>query len=420
MPTTTTSATPLSHPILIIGAGLAGLTAARLLTNVHIPVIVFEASPRSRSQGYAISLRDWGFTSLLKALSLPLTSLTKNVAPDRHIGGTGWIDQALLNNHTGEVIVKPPAEPKDKPSILRANRNALRSWIADCGDEDIDVRYNHRLSGISGGGIGSVTATFTNGATYTGSLLIAADGLHSIVRSLLLPSAVPETLPVALFHGDLELPREEYDRVVRPYAGESNILAGVGDGFNTPLTVCNMTSTTVHLDWSYSRLSTEDADPLFNPDITSEEAKVLPAALLEEIASRELAEPWCHFLNEEAMKTHKVYNWLMRCVFVERGNLDSCIGRGVVFLGDSWHAMPIFGGEGGNHALVDGVEIAGVLSDIGWEEGEVRRAIGKYYDGAWRRCQDAVRRSKQRFFQLHRPMSEWVEIAEKSKSMGRK
>ncbi|KAL2834293.1 FAD-dependent monooxygenase [Aspergillus cavernicola] len=404
-------------PILIIGAGLSGLTTARLLTNANIPVIVFEATTPSRTQGYAISLRDWGFTTLLDSLgSLPLSSLTKNVAPDRHIGGTGWIDLALLNNHTGELIVKPPPEPN--PSILRANRNALRAWIADRGEEDLDIRYNHKLTSLSGT-LGNLTAHFANGALYTGALLIAADGVHSTPRSLLLPSIIPDILPVLMYHGDLELSRSDFDTLIRPHAGDSNILAGVGDGFNTPLTICNITPTHVHLDWSYSRPSTGSSDPLFNPKITSEEAKVLPSALLEEIASRELAEPWSHFLNETAMKSHRVFNWLSRCVFVERGDVDLCMEKGVVFVGDSWHAMPIFGGEGGNHALVDGVELAGALLEEiegggGWADEGLARAIGVYYDGAWRRCQDAVRRSRQRFYQLHRPMSEWVEIKQKA------
>lgn len=52
----------MTPPILIIGAGLSGLTVSRILTNASIPNIVFEASTPDRSQGYAISLRDWGYT----------------------------------------------------------------------------------------------------------------------------------------------------------------------------------------------------------------------------------------------------------------------------------------------------------------------------------------------------------------------
>ncbi|KAL4778191.1 hypothetical protein BJX76DRAFT_362958, partial [Aspergillus varians] len=310
---------PPTHPILIIGAGLSGLTAARLLTNAGIPCIVFEASPPSRSQGYAISLRDWGFTSLLTALgNLPLSSLTRAVAPDRHIGGWGWLDQSWRNNQTGSIILMPPRESKDKPTILRANRNALRSWIADCGEEELDVRYGHRLTNINikvhdnekDGGSRLITAEFSNGAKYHGPLLIAADGVHSTVRSLLLPRVRPEIVPVLVYHGDFKLSRAEYERVIRPHSGESTILAGVGDGFSTPLTVCDITATTVHMDWTYSRPSMGPDDPLYNPAITSEEAKVVPRELVREIDARELGEPWSLFLNGEAMDRQRVFNWL--------------------------------------------------------------------------------------------------------------
>lgn len=405
----------MTPPILIIGAGLSGLTVSRILTNASIPNIVFEASTPDRTQGYAISLREWGYTSLLTALGdLPLRSLTRGVAPDRILGGTGWIDQALRDNHTGNLLVAP--DPEAKQCIVRANRNALRTWIADSGDEEVDIRYGHRLRSVQGS-MGNVTATFENGAKYQGSLVIAADGVHSTVRSQILPHVSPDIVPVVVYHGELELPRKEFDNLIRPHSGPSNILAGVGDGFNTPITVCNITPTHVHLDWSYSRPSIADKDtedPLYRPHVSAVEAKQIPPALLEEIASRDLARPWSQLLNAEALPTHRVFNWVSRCVSVTREDVNAAQKQGVVFIGDSWHAMPIFGGEGGNHALVDAVELAEALMG---KEGELDAAVTGYYDRAWRRCQEAVRRSRQRFFQLHRPMREWMEIAEKKKMM---
>ncbi|KAJ5173528.1 FAD-dependent monooxygenase nscC [Penicillium coprophilum] len=82
-----------SHPILIIGAGISGITTGRLLTNAGIPNIPF-----------AISLREWGYSSLLTALGdLPLCSLTRGAAPDRLLG---------------KVLVAPELEQKQ----------SIRSW----------------------------------------------------------------------------------------------------------------------------------------------------------------------------------------------------------------------------------------------------------------------------------------------------
>lgn len=165
-------------PILIIGAGLSGLATGRLLTNNGVPNIIFEASTLEHGQGFSISLHDWGYSPLLEALGggASLRSMTKAVAPDRLVGGTGWVDLSMRDNLTGEVLVAPEADAR--PSVMRANRNALRSWIADCGDVELDVRYGHKLKSISGS-MGNVRALFENGAEYHGSLLIAADGVHS-------------------------------------------------------------------------------------------------------------------------------------------------------------------------------------------------------------------------------------------------
>ncbi|CAI7654363.1 unnamed protein product [Penicillium bialowiezense] len=156
-------------PVLIIGAGLSGLAIGRLLTNHGTANIVFEASPAERSQGFAISLHDWGYSQLLEALGgLPLRTLIKTVAPDRFIGGTGWVDLVMRDNATAEVLVEPDAD--SRPAVIRANRNALRAWMADCGDDELDVRYGHRLKSISGV-IGNTQAVFENAAIYHGSVV---------------------------------------------------------------------------------------------------------------------------------------------------------------------------------------------------------------------------------------------------------
>ncbi|KAK7749681.1 hypothetical protein SLS53_000260 [Cytospora paraplurivora] len=352
------------NPILIIGAGLAGLTTARLLTNHGIPNIVFEASQPQRSQGFSISLRGWGYTVLLDALGdIPLRSLTRGVAPDRQLGRHGHVDLIMRDNRTGAVLVAP--DPTTQPAIVRANRNALRAWIANCGAGDLDIRYGHRLRRVhhhhGGGATRFVVAEFDNGAHHTGSFLVAADGVFSAVRAQVLPRVMPEVIPAVVYHGEFRLSRAEFDRDIAPLAGDSNILAGVGDGFNTPITVCNLTRTHADLDWSYSRaarLGRGEEDPLYRPNATAEEARQVPQALFDELASLKLAEPWSKVLSENAIRNHSVFQWTSRCVSVTKEEAMQAATEGVIFVGDSWHAMPIFGGEGGCHALVDAVELA--------------------------------------------------------------
>lgn len=219
-------------------------------------------------------------------------------------------------------------------------------------------------------------------------------------------------MPLVHYHSEVKLSRQEFDRIVKPLSGDSNILAGVGDGFNTPIAVSKITRTQVYLSCSYSRPICGDNDPLYRPHVSTVEGKEVPQALLDELVSRKLAKPWAHFLNPEAIQEHQAYHWISRCVLMTRDDVEKGAKKGIVFVGDSWHAMPIFGGEGGNHAIVDGVELANALSFAG---GDLNKAVAKYYDGSFRRCQEAVKRSKQRFYLLHRPMVEWRDLAEKQR-----
>ena len=166
-----------AKPVLIIGAGISGLSTARLLTRHGIPAIVFEQSSPERSQGYAITIRNWAYKPLLSDLdNTPMDDLERAVAVDRDLGGCGWIDLTLRDNSTGVTIIAPePSKPGEmEQALFRANRTALRNWLS----QGVDLRYEHKLSSFKGTA-GDVKAVFENGEEVEGSLVVAADGLHS-------------------------------------------------------------------------------------------------------------------------------------------------------------------------------------------------------------------------------------------------
>lgn len=163
-------------PILIVGAGISGLSAARLLKQRGIPCVVFEQSSPEKSQGYAITVRDWAFEPLLDGIGGVLVSdFQKGVAVDRELGGTGWVDLTFRNNGTGETLFNPEQSQKgNKVSLFRANRSVLRDWLG----KGVDIRYGYKLKAVEGGP-GNVKAIFENDEEIEGSMLIAADGVHS-------------------------------------------------------------------------------------------------------------------------------------------------------------------------------------------------------------------------------------------------
>ena len=245
---------------------------------------------------------------------------------------------------------------------------------------------------------------------------------HEPVRRVLFPHIKPALLPVVVFHGDVYMTRHHFETVLKPSLGDSNVLGGVGDNFNTPITISSADEQGVHLDWSYSRPIQGPNDPLWMPERA--QTSTAPEQLLKEIADKTLVPPFSTLLDTETIKKDTVYNWLSRSVFIPRQSLDHAAKEGVVFVGDAAHAMPIFGGEGGNHAMLDGVEFSRQLVANGCSDengpaalkGEdVELLARRFYDGAYKRCQDAVRRCRQRFALLHRPLEEWRHLGEMAK-----
>jgi 2-polyprenyl-6-methoxyphenol hydroxylase-like FAD-dependent oxidoreductase len=76
-------------PILIIGAGISGLACARILNLYRIPNIIFETFPKSRRQGYGITLRSWAYSHFLEQLHIASSVFKSEAATDAPIGGNG-------------------------------------------------------------------------------------------------------------------------------------------------------------------------------------------------------------------------------------------------------------------------------------------------------------------------------------------
>jgi 2-polyprenyl-6-methoxyphenol hydroxylase-like FAD-dependent oxidoreductase len=88
------------------------------------------------------------------------------------------------------------------------------------------------------------------------------------------------------------------------------------------------------------------SDPLYNPDRTPEESMKISEAFFTELKQlTPLAQPCAKFYNADAARSTKLYNWLMRIIWIRRQDLDSSIASNAILLGDAAHAMPIFAGS---------------------------------------------------------------------------
>ncbi|GAA2912305.1 oxidoreductase [Actinoplanes cyaneus] len=182
-------------PIVIIGAGLAGLTLARVLHLNDIPVVLYEGegSLNARTQGGQLDIHDFN-----GQVALARCRLTDEFHSIVNLGA----EAMRFLDPDGHVVGEIPDDGKlTNPEVLRGE---LRRILVESLPEGT-IRWDHKIASIHATG-DAHTVVFANGDSVDADVLVGADGAWSRVRAYL-NGAAPEytgTLWAETFLHDVE------------------------------------------------------------------------------------------------------------------------------------------------------------------------------------------------------------------------
>lgn len=162
---------------IIVGAGIGGLSAGLALRQIGWDVEIYERVTEVRPVGAAISVWSNG-VKCLNYLGLEKETAALGGIMD----GMAYVDGLTGETMTELSFASLVEQVGQRPYPV--SRAELQLMLMDVFGEE-HLHLGHKVVEVSQSG-DQVTATFEDGNTDTGDLLIGADGAHSIVRAYVL------------------------------------------------------------------------------------------------------------------------------------------------------------------------------------------------------------------------------------------
>src|SRR5580704_14091450 len=347
----------MTTPVTIVGAGLGGLTLARVLHVHGIPATIYEAEPsaQTRTQGGQLDIHEHN-----GQLALEAAGLTDAFRAIIHEGAQAT---RMLDPHGAVLLEEPDDGTGGRPEVLRGDlrRILIESLPAET------IQWGRKLAGVLALGDGRYELTFADGSTVTTSLLVGADGAWSKVRPLL-SDAKPEYVGTTFIETYLHDVDERHPATAEAVGDGAMYALTPGKGIVAHREAENILHTYVELN--------RPAEWIAGIDFTD------AAAATARVAAE--FDGWAPELT--ALITGGETAPVPRTIYALPDGHRWDRVPGVTLLGDAAHLMPP-AGEGANLAMLDGAELGKAIAA---HPGDIEAALAEYEQAMFPRAAEAA------------------------------
>ncbi|KAK8059961.1 FAD dependent oxidoreductase [Apiospora saccharicola] len=342
----------MAKPVLIVGAGIVGLTIAHGFKKANIPFEIYERDEDTnvRPQGWALTLH-WVLPYLERLLDAETFARLETVQ----------VDPEFARHDTGNFL------------FLNLATEEVKFKFRPTSDTDSTAKGSGEEAAPHGGG---VSAIMQDGTSVSGALLIGVEGTNSRIRRFLVPDGYDNyQLPTRMMGVKLEMTEDQVAPLRRL----------------DPLLFQGAHPTTGTFMW-FSIL-----DLLKGPDDEIPESN---GDRLKQMRTKaDGLSPTFDRVIQNIPGTVPVIE-VKLVDWVPAPNWDNR-GGSVTLAGDAAHAMTMYRGEAANHGILDAYLLVKAITSIYNGEMEQKDAIDAYEAELRRRTQPAVLLSREACLGAH-------------------